>query len=684
MKITTRGTLAITLTLLTSATAAFGVVDQTLQVQGTNLVLSWPSMGYEQYMIQGRPSLDPSTPWVVLTNAYPANSTNRTAYVIPCCTLTALGWPSGGGWSGGGGGGEIPPFPGGESLMSMETEAINPLLGLWAIPADGSGSAVPLAIYPPGFDTNDLLIFEPPAELLAETMAFSESESDGGTDGPLGLTSGGCDCPDMGFFRIWHIPDWAFNVTNYTYDSSWFFPADFKDYRDMVDSVQLLIDGELFPYAEFMPYDTGGQTEWGMGIDFDRLTNGTHQIQLITTLRLNDDVGESSVFLVLSNNPVSVVVNNLVTFPDWDNFMQGDTYTFKAQLANPDTDWTIDIYDVWGQYVNSGSGHTYNGQVSWTWDQYDWMGNNRDNFDSDPYFYSEITFDSGSGSAPQGNGPQAAQTTKPTPPPVKGFPDRGEWLVAYCDRWYSDAPKYTNYPDVQPKYIEAMNAVRGGPILIGDTAYSNPLKFGTNVYTQAEREQTWTNLLNGIGNLYMRNFYYHGHGGPTILGGDRHVMNTNGGWDGGVLTSRNSKSALYSWQVAAKTKYNRYRFVFLDGCSTAAGDWPNAFNVSKTNHTVSFYENHPNHPRPSVFVGWNEIVGGEPGTSVYKALDFRKNWMGIWANGSGFPTIKRSLEDANSIYEWLPVGTFNSKIRFYGYEDMKIRDYNRKGDWRWP
>jgi hypothetical protein len=623
-------------------------------------------------MIQYRATLDPSTPWTVLTNNYFANSTYRTTYTIVGVVPPA---PSGGG--GGDASTNSPPGPMSASLA----EPSEPM----AARADGTGSIVPLALYPQGFDLSDFLIYDPavsdwvsgatyqrPAPLVSRTAGPLDGPGD---DPDPGVTSG--------FYRVWHIPDWAFNITNYTYDSSWFFPVDFADYRDKVDSVQLLIDGEPALYSEFIPYDIGGgETDWGMGIDFDRLTNGTHQLQLVTTLRLNDDIGENSVLLVLSNRPVSVVVANLVTFPDWDDYMQGDTYTFKAQLANADTDWTIDIYDVWGQYVNSGSGHTYNGQVSWTWDQYDWMGNYRDGFDNDPYFYAEITFDSGNALA-RGNGPQDAQTTKPTPPPVKGYPDRGEWLVAYCDRWYSDAPKYTNYPDVQPKYIEAMSAVGGGPILIGDTAYMHPLKFGTNVYTQAEREQTWTNLLNGIGNLYNRNFYYHGHGGSKVIGSDMHVMNTNGGWDGGTLTSRNSKSALYSWQVSQKTKYNRYRFVFLDGCSTAAGDWPNAFNVSKTNHTIQFYEDHPKHPRPSVFVGWNQVVGGEPGTSLYKALEVRKNWMGIWANGSGFPSIKKSLEDANSIYGWLPVGVFNDKIRFFGYQDMKIREYNRKGDWRW-
>jgi hypothetical protein len=70
-----------------------------------------------------------------------------------------------------------------------------------------------------------------------------------------------------------------------------------------------------------------------------------------------------------------------------------------------------------------------------------------------------------------------------------GTDDNGVWFITIPGR---DG-------EVQ---IESSN---GGPILIGDTAYMHPLKFGTNVYRQAEREQTWTNLLNGIGNLYVRN-----------------------------------------------------------------------------------------------------------------------------------------------------------------------------------
>src|SRR5438067_1949981 len=70
------------LALALSSGAAFGVVDQALQIQCTNLILSWPSRGYEYYMIECRPTLDPSTPWGVLTNNYHANSTNRSTYTL--------------------------------------------------------------------------------------------------------------------------------------------------------------------------------------------------------------------------------------------------------------------------------------------------------------------------------------------------------------------------------------------------------------------------------------------------------------------------------------------------------------------------------------------------------------------------------------------------------------------------
>ena len=82
---------------------------------------------------------------------------------------------SGGDSSGGSGG---PPSP---SFASASTGETADSMELWAMPGDGSGSAVPFAIYPPGFDTNDLLIFEAsrsdmqPQRMSSRTAEFSVS-----------------------------------------------------------------------------------------------------------------------------------------------------------------------------------------------------------------------------------------------------------------------------------------------------------------------------------------------------------------------------------------------------------------------------------------------------------------------------------------------------------------------------
>lgn len=660
---------------------AFGVIGQSIAIQETNLVLSWPSLGNEHYLVQYRPTLDSSTSWLNLTNAYPANSTNRTTYVIQCCKLVELAGTNMMSLVGNGG----------ESMMMQSAFDPNEP-ELWAMPADGSGSPVPLAIYPPGVPTNHLFIFEASASEMAmarkssvssASMNFALEEIEGGNYEAQRISNGGCDCPDMGFFRVWHIPDWDLNITNYVYEGPTFLSVDFKDYLDRVRKVEVLLDGVASPYAEFTSYEDGGVTNWGVGIYFDRLSNGTHQIQLVTTLGLNELTGDRTILLAISNLTRSISVSNIVMFPDWNEFIQGDTYTFKAQTADSNVNWWVDVYDQWGNYVNTGSGQTSGGDISWTWDLNDWQGNNRDDFDADPFFYAEIGIESlTSGNAT--NLPQGAPIYKPMPVPVKGFPNRGEWLIAYQDRWFADAPFYGPY-GFQADYTNAINLIVGGPWLVGDTAYQLPLKLGTNVYTQAEREASWATFRNAIGDLRVRNLYYNGHGGPTLLGCDYHELDSNGEITAGLFSYAGSRSVLESWQIAKKTKYNRFRFVFLDGCSTAAGDLPNAFNISKQTNAVSFYENHPKHPRPAAFVGWNQDVGeGEGWGFQDDQIEFQSAWMGSWANDSDHPGILTALSRANNFSQWLTQAKLGEALRVYGYQQMTIRDYNRKGDWRWP
>jgi hypothetical protein len=87
--------------------------------------------------------------------------------------------------SGGGSGG--PPSP---SFASASTGGTANSAELFAIPADGSGAAVPFAIYPPGFDTNNLIIFEGSmADILPQRIPLSRTASFNAIDSGIGFAS---------------------------------------------------------------------------------------------------------------------------------------------------------------------------------------------------------------------------------------------------------------------------------------------------------------------------------------------------------------------------------------------------------------------------------------------------------------------------------------------------------------
>jgi hypothetical protein len=85
----------VALILIFSGYRTSGIEGLTISIQnGTNVVLGWPSATNETYLIQSRPSLDPSNPWQALTDYYPAfANTNWTTYTI----TNAIPTPSGGG-----------------------------------------------------------------------------------------------------------------------------------------------------------------------------------------------------------------------------------------------------------------------------------------------------------------------------------------------------------------------------------------------------------------------------------------------------------------------------------------------------------------------------------------------------------------------------------------------------------
>ena len=680
----------IAIIILAAATPVSAIIGLGIEWDCADIVLSWPSTGNEHYLIQYRPTFDPSTPWQNLTNNYPANSTNHTTYRIFNV---------------------VPPCPSGSTsslMMATASESLGPVITEpQVMPADGSRRPVPLAIYPPGIDLSGHNVIWPDgtseawsaklvesytankklssmsASLSSDLPLLEGAESNSGNGG-----GGSGNTADCGFFRVFHIPDFPNSITNYVFDGPTFIPADFKDYVERVKGIELRLDGQPTELADFIPYVSGGQTNWGMGIYFDRIASGTHQIQLVTTIQLDDLADDDAVFLVLSNLTRTITLDNQVTFTNWDTLVWNNSnYLFKAQTKNPDTDWAIDIYDAWGFWINGTSGHTFNGHIEWTWDLTDFNSNLRDNISFDPFFDPWITFnESGTSSAAGTNGSAAAgaPTSRPTPVPILAYPDEGAWVIAFQNNFY---PSGTSSHD---KMVAAMSAIQGWVNYRDVTTQYHPLAYGTNNTTQEERNESWAILKNNLLAFpEFRNFYYFGHGSPNSMGGDMDYYDTNGLVVGSTSTAK-SKARLTAPEVKSDVTFNKrigehhYRFVWLDGCNTAEGGWPDAFGVNKATNSLSYYNSsvtNPSRKRPSAFVGWATKPGGEGWGTVTGFFNARSEWIKQWSYYWQTESLVDAMEFGRNNSNWIPQSKFWDGIRVYGYNELKMNFYNKKTDW---
>src|SRR4051794_4873813 len=76
-----QGVIGAVALLLASAVQSFAIEGLQLSLECSNVVLSWPSVEGETYIVQYRPTLDVSTPWQTLTSSLPADvGTNLTFF----------------------------------------------------------------------------------------------------------------------------------------------------------------------------------------------------------------------------------------------------------------------------------------------------------------------------------------------------------------------------------------------------------------------------------------------------------------------------------------------------------------------------------------------------------------------------------------------------------------------------
>lgn len=659
------------LALLASGFTAQAITNSAIAVSGTNIVLSWPSYGYESYLIQYRQTLDPSDSWSALTNAYHANSTNRTTFTIFGVVPQQGG--NGGNYSGGG----SPPFPSFAS-SSLTTVDSGPL----AIPV-GASSGAPVAIYPPGFDFSNFNIFDPltgdsvsgagySVQLLQQSALLTQNDVQP-------LDSGSGDPPQTGFYRVFHIPSLPGWVTNYTFDGPTFIPVDYSPPDadlDHVDSTTVLIGGRPVDYAEFLPDGITGNTNPGVGIFFDLLPNGTNTIQLLTTVRQSDVIDGQTPYMVFSNAPATITIGNLITFTNCDDLIwNGTNYTFNAQTV-ADVDWTIDIYDWNGNWVNYLTGHSSDGNISWTWNLYDYWGNPRNNPDSDFAFSPYFTITGNLPSSAQNGGmePNANSSASRWGKTAAGSASSvGNWVVAYQDTFYTDG--VTNAEGANMAYSDGISSIVSEPRVWEMPTVQYPLKFG-RTYTQSERNDSWYYLKSYLGYPTFRNFYYFGHGATNGFGCDMNIVVTNS--IKGGTNFPGSRANIPEWYIRQSIAYNAtsgshpYRFVYLDCCNAGAGGLSDAFGIPKDASGIGWFSsaNNTRHIRPCAFVGWNSEVNMAPANTCWQ---YRAQWISQWSRGSVAMPLDQALDIARDTSGWWSPSEITQHRKIYGAWDMTFR-----------
>ena len=581
MKTTIRSRAIATAACLLFATAVqpYAIEGLHLSLQCSNVVLTWPSVEGETYIVQYIPALDTNSAWETLTSSLPAEvgATNTTfvhsnAVIMAVCD----------------GGGSFAAMSSGESsslaLAAEDERPPEPMV----ISTNGTGQATPLQLYPPGFDLSGYYIYDPSSDTLVSGSLLS-SASGGGMqlndlDPPTGEGGGATNessgfVSETGFYRVVKVGPQLIGVTNgMIFSGVSEIPVEVGSPDGQLVTVTLTENdspvGEdsihVSPFELPVPLVT---------LDTTRMSNGVHEIAAIARWQIGGGTNEESGgFFEADCPPISIVVSNEISFENWmPYFGQLDnTLLISAKSAHTDTDWMIDFYGANAGYIGTFSGHTYDGSIYGYWDLTG-PPPNYVSYTNEPWFEFKV-------STPYADPP--IKTYKQTDP----WPSPGGWVIVAQHAFDT----ILGHEDLYEEIDGFIGAAQGA----GYTVRPNPQDGHAYAlrFRDTGADMDWAAFRQALYDPLSRNLVYFGHGGPNGLGYDQ--SNTN-------------RSVLAS-EIAARlatipkglTNRHSYRMVILDGSSTAAGILPESFGIIHEENVPSIdYANAS--MRLSAFAGWS-------------------------------------------------------------------------------
>ena len=633
-----------------SAHQTFAIQGLQISVQCPNILLSWPSTEGDAYIIRYRPSLDASTPWTNLADAYPADSgTNITVFVLSNIVQCS----SGGGTNSAGGDSGPPPAPGTMTESTSTTIASSEPL---VMRADGSSSAVPIMLYPPGFNLTGFLILDPiTGEWMngaGRTIAPLAPQT---LDGPQPLDGGSGTGPDPGFYEVVKVGATLYGLTNgMTVSDTVSLPVEVGQTAGQLATVTLEDSG--VPIASSIHVAPFELPVPQLVLDTTLLSNGVHNISVHAQWTdPGDGTEDGSAAIYEAYSPAfSVTVSNEISFPNWiSEFGEfGNSLVVSAQSAHAPADWYLDVYDSQSNYVGTLGGTTTNGEIYIVWDLVGPPPENRLYTDNTFAFVLTTVY----------NDP--VQTSKAVPPIYRvtdPWNGPGDWVVVNQQAWnnYVGSDELDTMTDGFAQMAQGLGlTVR--PSAANGTAYR--LHFGSG---DPQGDTDWANFRSALYNNLSRNLFYLGHGSPAGLGYNQNTTNRS------ILATE--IATRLATIPAGLTNKHKYRFVCLDGCSTASGKLPESFGIiHKENVNGGYYADAS--LRPSAFAGWNKDTAAGFFNSVINVghVHFFQHFQYQWLIGDGVHDAFIHAAGYPDVYN---IDTTQMKV--FGFWELGVNAYNR-------
>jgi hypothetical protein len=241
------------------------------------------------------------------------------------------------------------------------------------------------------------------------------------------------------------------------------------------------------------------------------------------------------------------------------------------------------------------------------------------------------------------------------------FPAKGEWVLA----------RQLAFKDEYDLLAQITDTVKITMNLRDLTVLPNVEEGGAFcVRKGSAATNDWEILRTAIINYNSRNVFLFMHGGPNTLGGYTNAADTRGLKATQIRHDLNNEDVLQS----NRPDRQKYRFVFLDACESAGGDWPLAFGIKKNVYPEDTIHYADTGFRPQVFVGWKnkKMIEFNDEVQVYH-IDFINTFWTKWF--SEYRGLKRALQEAAAHPD--SSGINFKSMQIYGYEGLHWDEGNQ-------